>query len=163
MFSFFKTKKSSPSSSPESDPIPSANDYVIVNQRQGTSDINPNPNPNLPYPLYPNFGQFFNPGVMPPIPPTRPPLQHTESFQYSYVNDVPFKLSSQLSTGETNEITRIQVDDILASILSKVDITQIDYDFTLERSILQEMESIAAESAKVEENAVAPIAEEEAE
>lgn len=153
MFSFFKTKKSSPSSSPESDPIPSANDFVIVDQRHDNNpNVNPNPNPNPPYPLYPNFGQFFHPGAMPPMPPIRQPLQHSDSVQhYNYVHDIPFKLSSQLSTGDSEEITKIQVEDILASITAKMEISQAEYDFSLERSILQEPDADTTDSAAADE------------
>lgn len=136
MFSFFKTKKSSPPSSPESDPIPSANDFVVVDQRSGGSDPNARP-------LYPNFGgQFSGPSnvVPPPLPGGRPPLQHSDSVQLNYVNGVPFKLSHELSTGDSDEITRIQIDDILAVITSKMEITKDDYDFTLERSLLRQNE-----------------------
>lgn len=147
MFSFFKTKKPSPSSSPESDPIPSGNDFVIVDQRQGGADPS-KPQHQAPYPIYPNFDQHFSgyPGVppMPPMPmyPVRPTLQHSDSVQNTtYVHDIPFKLSPQISMGNSDEITRIQVDDILASITSKMQLTQIDYDFTLERSLLQQAAS----------------------
>lgn len=146
MFSFFKTKKPSPSSSPETDAIPSASsaDYVIVDPKPGGSGPNPSANP-LPYPLYPNFGENFgNPSamVLPPIP-NRPPLQHTDSVHHSnYVSDIPFKLSSQLSTGSSDEITRIQVDDILSLITSKMGVAEMEYDFTLERSLLQQAEPV---------------------
>lgn len=149
MFSFFKTKKPSPgSSSPESDPIPSASDFEIVNDpRQGSGDPNPNPTPYptvypAMYPSYPHFGQHFGNPAIPPVPPTRPPLQHTDSIHCTnYVHDVPFKLSSELSLGNSDEITRIQVDDILSLITSKMGVTQMDYDFTLERSLLQQHET----------------------
>lgn len=134
MFSFFKTKsKSSPPSSPESDPIPSANDFVVV-------DPNAPSGPNIK-PLYPNFGGQFSGGpsnVVSPLPGGRPILQHSDSVQLNYINGVPFKLSSELSTGDSDEITRIQIDDILAVITSKMDIAKEDYDFTLERSILRQ-------------------------
>lgn len=134
MFSFFKGKKSSPPSSPESDPIPSASDFVVVDPNAGS-------NPNTT-PLYPNFGgQFSGPSnVIPPLPGGRPPLQHSDSVQQNYINGVPFKLSAELSTGDSDEITRIQIDDILAIITSKMDITKEDYDFTLERSLLRQNE-----------------------
>ncbi|XP_031625434.1 uncharacterized protein LOC116342082 [Contarinia nasturtii] len=149
MFSFFKTKKPSPSSSPESDAIPSAssNDFVIVDPKQG-----PNQNPLYPNPYasaYPNFDQHFgNPSAMPAIP-NRPPLQHSDSVHHSnYVNDIPFKLSSELSTGNSNEITRIQVDDILSMITSKMGIAQMEYDFTLERSLLQQTDPVDTTAAE---------------
>lgn len=131
MFSFFKTKKPSPSSSPETDPIPSAgSDFVIVDPKQGTAD---------PKPLYPYFdGNFGHPSMIPPVP-TRPPLQHMDSVhQTNYINGVPFKLSSELSTGDSSEMMKIQVDDILAQITSRLEIRRLDYDFTLERSLIQQ-------------------------
>lgn len=160
MFSFFKTKKQSPSSSPESDPIPSGNNFVIVDQIQGGADPSKPQYPNQPpYPLYPNFDQHFSgyPGLppMPPMPmnPVRPSLQHSDSIQTSnYVHDIPFKLSPQLSMGDTDEITRIQVDDILASITSKMELTQLDYDFTLERSLLQQAKSDTPDAPAEEED-----------
>ena len=174
MFSFFKkdTKKSSPESSPESSsPIPNNSDFVMVNDpRQGT----PNPNPNQApyptayppaYPLYPNFGQHFGgaggggqPGY-PPVSPTRPQLHRCDSIHpTTYVHDVPFKLSSELSLGNSDEITRIQVDDILSVITSRLGVTQTEYDFTLERSLLQDYEADTTDSSDAE----APLAEEEA-
>lgn len=130
MFSFFKGKKSSPPSSPESEPIPSASsDFVVVDSNNADRNNTP---------LYPNFGQFGGPSTVPPLPSGRPPLQHSESVQQNYINGVPFKLSPEISTGDSDEITRIQVDDILALITSKIDITKDDYDFTLERSLLQQ-------------------------
>lgn len=143
MFSFFKTKKSSPSSSPESEPIPSGSEFVMVDPNKGGADPSANP-------LYPNFNQQFGyPSGIPPALPTRPPLQHSESVHSAnYINGVPFKLSPEISTGDTEEITRIQVDDILALITSKMEITQVDYDFTLERSLLQQNDT---ESTDAEE------------
>lgn len=133
MFSFFKSKKSSPPSSPESEPIPSASDFVVVDQKGG-SDPNAKP-------LYPNFGgQYSGPNMVPPLPGGRPPLLHSDSVQLNYINGVPFKLSPEISTGDSDEITRIQVDDILAVITSKMEITKEDYDFTLERSLLRQDE-----------------------
>lgn len=132
MFSFFKGKKSSPPSSPEEDPIPSAGDFVIVDSKQGGSD---------PKPLYPNFGQQYGGPSAVPTLPTRPQLHHSDSvLQQNYINGIPFKLSPELSTGDSDEITRIQVDDILALITSKMEVTKMDYDFTLERSLLRQNE-----------------------
>lgn len=166
MFSFFKTKKPSPSSSPESDPIPSAsNDFEIVNPQGPGARPNTAPYPYAayPYPIYPNFDNVGNPSLYPPalpnLPnlPNRPPLQHSESMSHSnYLNGVPFKLSPQISTGNANEILRIQVDDILASITSKMYITQLDYDFSLERSIIQQCETESTEAEAEAETESAP-------
>lgn len=132
MFSFFKTKKPSPSSSPESDPIPSADEFVLVD-------------PKNPYPpantgsgsLYPNFDQAFGGNYPPATIPTQPTSSNTENMHnVHYLHGVPFKLSSELSTGDSNEITKIQIDDILAIITSKMEVSQVDYDFGLERSLI---------------------------
>lgn len=155
MFSFFKTKKTSPSSSDE-DPIPSASsDFEIVNPMPGGSqpNANPTPYPSYPYPIYPNFHNSGNPSVYPPALPTRPQLQHSDSVNYSYLSGVPFKLSPKLSKGNNSEIVKMQVDEILASITSKMYITQLDYDFTLERSILQQQDETDSSTAPEAEEA----------
>lgn len=137
MFSFFK-RKPSPPSSPEQSPIPSRqdNDYVLVDPRSR--------DPNQPQPLpqsalYPNFDRNFGvpTNINNPIPqptdggPSSPPI-------INYLHGIPFKLSSELSYGNKDEITKIQVDDILALITSKMEVKENDYDFGLERSIIQE-------------------------
>lgn len=136
MFSFFKSKKPSPPSSPEPDPIPgpNADGFVVVNPRP---DGNQQPGGSS---LYPNFHGHFGTvpssgGNLPQIPgrssanPNSPPV-------INYLSGVPFKLSSELSTGDSNEIMKIQVDDILAIITSKMQMEDKNYDFGLERSVI---------------------------
>lgn len=134
MFSFFKSKKPSPPSSPENEPAPGPpNDFVVVDP----NPINPNPGGSA---LYPNFQQVFPyPPALPgsqPSPIQQPANTNDSPHHTNYLHGVPFKLSSELSTGDTNEIIKIQVDDILAMITSKMEVTQTDYDFGLERSII---------------------------
>lgn len=141
MFSFFKSKKPSPSSSPESESFGgsgpmSGNDFVVVDNRDNRNPAQPS--------LYPTF----NPSALPygyPIstnPAAIPPTQPTEttntdnSHTTNYLHGVPFKLSSELSTGDTSEITKIQIDDILSMITSKMHMSKPDYDFALERSTI---------------------------
>lgn len=78
--------------------------------------------------------------MYPPALPTRPVLQHSDSMQATNqpLNGVPFKLSPKLSIEKPNEILKIQVDDILASLIARMQIMQLDYDFKLERSILEQ-------------------------
>lgn len=64
----------------------------------------------------------------------------------NYLHGVPFKLASELSTGDSDEIMKIQVDDILAIITSKLGVEN-DYDFGLERSIIAQEEAAAAAAA----------------
>lgn len=137
MFSFFKSKKPSPSSSPESEQnTGSGSDFVVVDPQPG------NINPTQPG-LYPHFNQMYPypPTSLPGVIPAQPPPVNTsqDSPQHTnYLHGVPFKLSSELSTGDTNEIMKIQVDDILAIITSKMEVSKLDYDFGLERSIISQ-------------------------
>lgn len=132
MFSFFKSKKPSPSSSPEPEPIPSAGDFVVIDQNQG----NAGPGGLPPSSLYPNFGT----GPYGPIPTAGPAASQKPQSNHpvNYLHGVPFKLSTELSTGDTNEITKIQVDDILAMITSRLSVDQSEYDFNLERSVISQ-------------------------
>lgn len=124
MFSFFK-KKPSPPSSPEPDPIP-GHGFVVVD-----------PKPNEPNALYPNFDGNFGGGPAPAIPARSPVAVNTAPVHY--LHGVPFKLSSELSTGDSNEIMKIQVDDILAIITSKMETADKDYDFGLEKSVITQV------------------------
>lgn len=146
MFSFFKSKKSSPPSSPESERANGSNDFVVVDPNVGNQNPPFQGTPNM----YPSFNQVF------PYPPGNNPAANTTPTQLStntnndnsqhsnYLHGVPFKLSSELSIGDTNEIMKIQVDDILAIITSKLEVSQNDYDFGLERSIIAEEEAATA-------------------
>lgn len=130
MFSFFKSKKPSPPSSPGPEPIPGPNSdgFVVVDPRP---DSQPNPS------LYPNFNGHFGsaPHHAPHHTPDRVP-SGANSPPINYLSGVPFKLSSELSTGDSNEIMKIQVDDILAIITSKMQVEDKTYDFGLERSVI---------------------------
>lgn len=149
MFSFFKSKKPSPPSSPEAEPenpIPSESDFVVVDPNKAPT----NPaNPAGGTGLYPNFDQNFGgAGGYPPMPHANPTLPGGRGLhrmdsvsQSNYLHGVPFRLNSELSEGDSSEITKIQVDDILAIIASKMEVTQTDYDFQLERSIINEQEA----------------------
>lgn len=139
MFSFFKTKKSSPPSSPESSDAKesgSGTDFVVVDPTPFPSQ--PGNSGNGTSNLYPNFNQMYPyPPVLPGAAPTQPKSTTNDSPQHTnYLHGVPFKLSSELSTGDSNEIMKIQVDDILALITSKMEVSKLDYDFGLERSII---------------------------
>jgi len=129
MFSFFKSKKPSPPSSPEPEPIPGPNGdgFVVVNPRP---DEQPKPS------LYPNFDGNFGPVPNQNVPGR--PSTGGNSPPVNYLSGVPFKLSSELSIGDSNEIMKIQVDDILAIITSKMQMEDKSYDFGLERSVISQ-------------------------
>lgn len=150
MFSFFKSKKSSPPSSPESERANGTNDFVVVDPNVGNQNASFQGTPNM----YPSFSQGFpyppgNNATTNPIPTQPSANTNNDSPQHMhYLHGVPFKLSSELSTGDSNEIMKIQVDDILAIITSKLEVSQNDYDFGLERSIIAEEEASAAATAE---------------
>ncbi|XP_059619299.1 uncharacterized protein LOC132263522 [Phlebotomus argentipes] len=126
MFSFFKSKKSSPE-----EPIPPANppqgkpdDFVMVDPKPA------NPQPGV----YPSLG----PG-MPPyagLPSNFPPQIATNQPQqpYNALQGVPFKLSDQLNTSDKTEVTKIMLYDFL-EIFSRNN-QKGDYDFAVERSVI---------------------------
>lgn len=138
MFSFFK-RKPSPPSSPEQSPIPgrSDNDYVLVDPRNRDPAQQPQPLPQSM--LYPNFDRNFGAtnNISNPIPPPTGGIPSSPPI-INNLNGIPFKFSSELSFGNSDEITKIQVDDILALITSKMEVKENDYDFALERSIIKE-------------------------
>jgi hypothetical protein len=55
----------------------------------------------------------------------------------NYMQDVPLKLSAQLTRDDNSEITRYQVNEILSSITKNLQLS-LEYDFQLERSVLSE-------------------------
>lgn len=64
--------------------------------------------------------------------------QHCGCNHYFFTNGIPFELSPKFSTADSLEITRIQVDDILNLITStREEVAKLNYDFKLERSVLQ--------------------------
>lgn len=141
MFSFFKSKKSSPPSSPEEPPIQGPDgDFVVVDPSKNRAPYQPYPPP--PSALYPNFDQNFGlsgPSALPTVNPVNQ-TRDNSGHPVHFLHGVPFKLSTELSTGDSSEIAKIQIDDILAIITSKLEVSQTEYDFGLERSIVtQEM------------------------
>lgn len=125
MFSFFKSSKKSPAVTPPDQnldsSIKSSDDFVIV----GPS--NPPTNP-----LYPSAQ----------LPPAPGPGPHHHSFNrqqsvvhHSYTQNVPFQLNPVLNSQSSDEIFVHQLNEI-THMLNNVN--PRDYDFKLERSILQQ-------------------------
>lgn len=65
----------------------------------------------------------------------QPDVQH-------YLSRVPFKLSKQLESNMNNdfEIDRLRVNEIL-SFVQRIEEQNFDYDFSLEKSVITEMNS----------------------
>lgn len=65
--------------------------------------------------------------------------QNDDNHQY-YISGVPFKLSPKILTLNSNEVkqTQTEVDNLLLIVTEKeLELRDINYDFKLERSILQ--------------------------
>lgn len=129
MFSFFKSSKKAEE---PAEPIPAAaskqeDEFIFVERKNDQ----PQPPPTQQQSIYPQFpGYGDNPAQYPPktIVNNHPP---------SYIQGVPFKLSTQLSNDSNIEIEKIQTDEILSFIVNKVH-SKLDYDFSLERSVIAE-------------------------
>ncbi|XP_053683343.1 uncharacterized protein LOC128733638 [Sabethes cyaneus] len=140
MFSFFKSKKPSPDHSmaePIPGPVPPApkeDDFIIVEHKGSPSSSADSPSrgiyPSIPLP--PGVTANTVPGAA--ISATR---QQSEEKTSHILYGVPFKLSAELAKDNNLEITQYQVNEILAFV-NKVAVSQLDYDFSLERSVLSE-------------------------
>lgn len=126
MFSFFKSSKKSPAVTPPDQNISdssvrSTDDFVIV----GPS--------NPPAPLYPS-AQF-------PASPSEGHHHHSnslhrqQSVQHSYTQNVPFQLNPVLSDRGGDDVFIYKLNEI-TKMLNNMNAR--DYDFKLERSILQQ-------------------------
>uniref|UniRef100_A0A182W4L6 UMA domain-containing protein n=1 Tax=Anopheles minimus TaxID=112268 RepID=A0A182W4L6_9DIPT len=144
MFSFFKSKKPSPTQIP-SDPIPGAgpaplDDFIFI-ERRGQQPADDGSRTGTPTVGTPSGGGIY-PNV--PEPPTTgeiavnpvPVRQRSDEKVCHALNGVPFRLSADIGQPSDMEITRIQANEILAYIARVM--YAPDYDFSLERSVLQD-------------------------
>lgn len=127
MFSFFKGSKKSPVISP-TEPAKSED-----NSQRGSDDyvfLGGNPPP----PLYPS-AQL----PAPPVPaPQYSPMNRQYSIQASnYTQNVPFKLNPVLSNENSTDIFEFKLREI-QSQLNQLSSGYNDYDFKLERSIVEQ-------------------------
>ncbi|XP_052862263.1 uncharacterized protein LOC128268977 [Anopheles cruzii] len=149
MFSFFKSKKPSPEQTP-SEPIPGPipvvlkdEDFIFVERRGspkgGPGAEQPSGGPGASLPASSNSSALY------PAVPERPksPVnvrQHNEEKIGHVLHDVPMRLAAELCPYTNPEDTRIQLNEVLAFIWRSTSgyETMVDYDFSLERSVLQD-------------------------
>lgn len=141
MFSFFKSKKHSPPASPDYDPIPGPDTQPSTADHDGFTVVNPSPQRN-PYQqssggdnfVYPTLGlggdatASSNRGST-NVTPDSP------SATFHPMQGVPFKIAAELKDGDTTEVSRLQIDEILAYLTRTFELTG-DYEFRLERAII---------------------------
>lgn len=132
MFSFFKSSKKSPVVSPTNEPAKTdehiqrgGDDFVVIGGG----------NPNNPGSLYPS-AQL----PAPPVPATSPshaPFNRQYSLQIAnYTQNVPFRLNPILNSNGPDEMFEYKLREI-NSLIQQVSNSK-DYDFKLERSIIEQ-------------------------
>ncbi|KAG5683840.1 hypothetical protein PVAND_013103 [Polypedilum vanderplanki] len=137
MFSFFKSSKKSPAVSPtenknEENTQKSGDDFEFLK--------NPNSTASNIYPpsVYPQFNQNSSP-LNPTASPQNHPLNRQFSLTVNYTASVPFKLNpSLLQNDNESEVWNFKLRE-MNSLLQRINVT--DYDFKLERSIVDGRES----------------------
>ncbi|XP_046605894.1 uncharacterized protein LOC124298221 isoform X1 [Neodiprion virginianus] len=141
---FGKKKKDSPPDTPEDeDPSAGQGDGFIFVERK--EDQQPRPGMidgfnGPPGPLYPNINTI--PQYPPSMPAAAPPNQSIEPIQ-NILNGLPFKLCKQLedNLNDDIEIDKNRVNEILSYILRIENGDDIIYDFALEKSVINEIDS----------------------
>jgi hypothetical protein len=132
LFGKKKHHRESPNS-PEEEAGQSDEGFVLVKQNQPEDDSN-NKTPSL----YPSLDNFI------PYPPM-PTSIEKQSAQESNTNDlsnIPFKLCKELerSINDDLEIDQLRLDEII-SFFKKINKSDYDYEFSLEQSVIDEMNS----------------------
>lgn len=138
MFSFFSSKKKhSPGDSPEDTsqpPIPRAeDDFVVVNQGKEQ--------PGAPYALYPSINPQGQ--VMPSYPshygqPPGATVPQLPKKEVNFLQGVPFSLSKELASNTNNDMASIHLSEIMAYVTRRLQVEPVDYDFSVEKSVLLE-------------------------
>ncbi|CAD7091314.1 unnamed protein product [Hermetia illucens] len=135
MFAAIFGKKKSPDTPPEeADPIPSHNvpqpasggDEFIFVEKKDPAEPQPPPSGSM-YPTIP-------PGPFHPGHHGHGGLPRQDTLPPPYLQGVPFKLSPELSSGDSYETIQMELDGILAMMTRQLHFNT-EYDFTLERSL----------------------------
>lgn len=133
LFGKKKHKESTPDS-PEEEPTQPDDEYIFIEKRN-----QPEPNPNgFPSNLYPSLVTPY-PSV--PVPPMIS-KQTSQDSQTNDLNNIPFKLSKELERSLNDDlvIDKLRLDEIV-SFIKRVNMKNYDYEFSLERSVIAEMNS----------------------
>lgn len=135
-----KQKDSPPDSTEEEQPSADQDDFIVIEKRRtslpptvGTGDT--------PYPsgLYPFIGGT---PTYPAMSTGNLPKLSQQVDAPHYLNGVPFKLNKQLESNMNNdlEIDGLRISEI-SSFVERLDNQNYDYDFSLEESVITEMDS----------------------
>ncbi|KAJ8683065.1 hypothetical protein QAD02_018857 [Eretmocerus hayati] len=136
MFNFFGKKKNreSPPSSPEEGTPPSDDNFVFIEKRGQTGPDSENKTPSL-YPSLTNIDAY--PSV--PIPAVR---QISQDSHTSDLSTIQFKLCRELQRSMNDDlvIDKLRLDEIV-SFMRRINQRDYEYEFTVERSVIAEMNS----------------------
>ncbi|XP_034949770.1 uncharacterized protein [Chelonus insularis] len=132
---FGKKKKDSPTEVPEEVSAATQDDFIMIEKNHNRQDENLAQGSNL-YPFLDD--KPTGPPIPVPIPKHAIIPDNILGDSQSYLNLIPFKLKKEFECD--TEINRIQVDEILSYII-RVTSENYDYDFTLENSVISEMQS----------------------
>ncbi|XP_062537531.1 uncharacterized protein LOC134205881 [Armigeres subalbatus] len=148
MFSFFKSKKPSPDHTPAEPipgpipPAPKEDDFIFVERKgstpspstSGGGTLNDSPSRAVSG-LYPSIPTV--PAAAAAAGTTR--QQSEEKVGYHVLHGVPFKLSPELSKDSSHwDVTQYHVNETLSFITRSTAAGRVEYDFSLERSVLYE-------------------------
>ncbi|XP_043270116.1 uncharacterized protein [Venturia canescens] len=120
-----KKHRESPPETPEEPNNAQSEDYIIVEKEENPTPLGPSGS------LYPQLGPT-------PYPPAIVQQQSQSSESQSYISGIPFKLSKTLNSDF--EVERLRIDEI-TSFVHQIINEDYDYEFNLERSVINEMDS----------------------
>ncbi|CAG9136743.1 hypothetical protein JYU34_005533 [Plutella xylostella] len=128
--SIFGKRRASPVEENDIPPIPGArpdDGFVVVNPAPPAGG------------LYPNVSGLGGPGPATPARPAPPlPAPRPAVDNFHYLQGVPFTLSKELQMASNKNSFAIEIGDLLAIVMNKINISKYDYDFSTEKSVLKE-------------------------
>lgn len=130
MFSSIFGRRKSPVEEHETPPIPGPrvdDGFVVVNPTPAAGNLYPSVSglgpPGLPYPQRP----------APPVP-----RANSTDPSFHYLSGVPFSMSKELQMASNKNTFAIEIGDLLAFVMNKINMKKYDYDFSVEKSVLKE-------------------------
>lgn len=133
---FFGKKKhrESPPETPEEPPAPPDDEYIFVEKRNQSGPNSDDKTPGL-YPSLNNINSY-------PAMPTALVKQNSQESHSSDLSNIPFKLCKELERNMNDDllIDKLRLDEIL-NFIKRVKVENYDYEFSLERSVIAEMNS----------------------
>lgn len=124
-----KHQRESPPDTPEESTPAQPDDYVIIEKQANPLSLTAGG-------LYPHLGDGT--AFPPSYPPTTSQNQPLPGESLNYLHGIPFKLSKSLNNDF--EIDRIRIDEIMSFVV-RIKNEDYSYDFGLETSVINEMES----------------------